>query len=419
MKHIKLLFNRLRSSKDGKTVLANFGYLSLLQIANYVFPLITLPYLARVLGVNAFGMLAIGTSVIAYFQTLIDYGFNFSTVKEIARHKNDYAFIEKIVAETMGARILFLIASYLIIGLCILYIPFFKENQVIILMTSTMLIGYTLMADWFFQAIEDMKFITIASVMSNLITTILVFVVIKKQDDYILQPLLLTIGMTISSIMCWCIMIRKYRIHIFIPSIRLIINRIKDGFNMFVSIFLPTIYTNLNVLLLGAYNGVSATGIYSGGVKFTSLAYRVTTLFSRVFYPFLARRMDKHNLYAKISIFIGFIISLFFLLCANPIVIIFLGEEFAETVEVLRIVALTPLAISIFNVYGTNYLAIKGYDRILKNIVVLTTVIGIIGGIFGAMYFSFFGVALCSLITQSVRAILAFYYVKKIKNNER
>ena len=179
------------------------------------------------------------------------------------------------------------------------------------------------------------------------------------------------------------------------------------------------LYTNLNVLLLGAYNGVSATGIYSGGVKFTSLAYRVTTLFSRVFYPFLARRMDKHNLYAKISIFIGFIISLFFLLCANPIVNIFLGEEFAETAAVLRIVALTPLAISIFNVYGTNYLAIKGYDRILKNIVVVTTVIGIIGGIFGAIYFSFFGVALCSLITQSVRAILAFYYVKKIKNDER
>ena len=104
---------------------------------------------------------------------------------------------------------------------------------------------------------------------------------------------------------------------------------------MFVSIFLPTIYTNLNVLLLGAYNGSIATGIYSGGVRFTSLAYRVTTLFSRVFYPFLARRMDKHSLYARLSIIIGLLISIFFFICADPLVRIFLGEEFLDTITVL------------------------------------------------------------------------------------
>lgn len=415
MSKIKNLFTRLHSSNDGKKVIANFGYLSILQLVNYIFPFITLPYLARVLGVNAFGLLAIGTSVIAYFQTLIDYGFNFSTVKDIARHKQEKELVNKIVIETMGARLLLLVISFVIIFLAIWLIPFFRENAAIILSTATMLVGYTLMADWFFQAVEDMKYITIVSVLSNTIFTILVFVVIKKPADYLLQPLLITAGTTVSSILCWYIILRKYKLQLFLPSINSIIARIKEGFNMFVSIFLPTIYTNLNVLLLGAYNGSIATGIYSGGVRFTSLAYRVTTLFSRVFYPFLARRMDKHSLYARLSIIIGLLISIFFFICADPLVRIFLGEEFLDTITVLRIVSFTPLAISIFNVYGTNYLSIQGYDNVLRNIVIITTAVGIVVGIWGAVYFSFIGVALCSLVTQSLRALLAYLYVIKIR----
>ena len=115
----------------------NLSYLSLLQVANYIFPLITLPYLARVVGVDAFGLLAVGTSVIAYFQTLIDYGFNYTTVKEIARNKNDKPLINMIVMETMLARIILLVLSFTLIFLGIAFVPYLYENRIIILSTST------------------------------------------------------------------------------------------------------------------------------------------------------------------------------------------------------------------------------------------------------------------------------------------
>ncbi|UVV60953.1 oligosaccharide flippase family protein [Bacteroides thetaiotaomicron] len=300
----------------------NLSYLSLLQVANYIFPLITLPYLARVVGVDAFGLLAVGTSVIAYFQTLIDYGFNYTTVKEIARNKNDKPLINMIVMETMLARIILLVLSFTLIFLGIAFVPYLYENRIIILSTSTILVGYAFMLDWYFQAIEDMKFITLVNLVSNLVFTLSVFIFIHSPKDYFIQPLLTSAGTLVASFLCWIIIFRKYGLNLSIPSFYLAMARIKKGFNMFISLFLPTIYTNLNVLLLGAYNGTCATGIYSGS-KFTGIAYRITMLFSRVFYPFLSRRMDKHSVYAIVSILIGFLISIFFFFGSDLLVQLF------------------------------------------------------------------------------------------------
>ena len=251
------------------------------------------------------------------------------------------------------------------------------------------------MLDWYFQAIEDMKFITLVNLVSNLVFTLSVFIFIHSPKDYFIQPLLTSAGTLVASFLCWIIIFRKYGLNLSIPSFYLAMARIKKGFNMFISLFLPTIYTNLNVLLLGAYNGTCATGIYSGGAKFTGIAYRITMLFSRVFYPFLSRRMDKHSVYAIVSILIGFLISIFFFFGSDLLVQLFLGDAFSETITVLRIVSFTPLAISIFNVYGTNYLAIKCKDSILRNIVIGTTILGLFFGVFGAIYYSYIGVAVC------------------------
>ena len=80
---------QLVESKDGKTVFANFGYLSLLQIAGYVFPLITMPYLARVIGTEGFGKIAFASAVVVWFQTVADWGFNLTATRDVAQHRDD------------------------------------------------------------------------------------------------------------------------------------------------------------------------------------------------------------------------------------------------------------------------------------------------------------------------------------------
>ena len=77
-------FNQARKGKAGRTLLSNFASLTVLQVAGYVFPLITLPYLARVIGVENFGRIAFASSVIVWFQTFVDWGFNYSATREVA-----------------------------------------------------------------------------------------------------------------------------------------------------------------------------------------------------------------------------------------------------------------------------------------------------------------------------------------------
>lgn len=92
---------RVKNSKESKNLIQNFFALSILQIAGYVFPLITLPYLARVIGVEKFGEIAFATAVIVYMQAIVDYGFAFSAVRDIARCRADRQAISVIYSRVM------------------------------------------------------------------------------------------------------------------------------------------------------------------------------------------------------------------------------------------------------------------------------------------------------------------------------
>ena len=115
--------NRLAKSKDGKVLLKNFSYLSILEMTIHLFPLITTPYLARVLSVEGFGVLAIGTAVIAYFQSLTNYGFVYTSVRDAARCRDDVGAFSKVVCNTLYAKILLMSISLILIAIGTPYNP--------------------------------------------------------------------------------------------------------------------------------------------------------------------------------------------------------------------------------------------------------------------------------------------------------
>ncbi|MBR5399880.1 MAG: flippase [Bacteroidales bacterium] len=418
MTSIHSVISRFKKSKDGKRLAKNFGYLSLLELASHFFPLITLPYLARTIGTEGFGILAIGASVVHYFQSFTNYGFEYLAVRDLARNRDNVQESSRIVFTTFFSKLFLMLVSIAIVAVLIWLVPFFSRYSVVIWCTFLLLPGHALTTDWVFQAYEEMQFITIRSLFSKLFFTLMVFVVIRSKDDYLWQPVLNAIGFLIPAIWGLIVLVRRYHLKLMVPSLNTVWGEMKRGFNMFITVFLPTIYTNLNVLILGAYNSNYATGIYNGGSKFTGLAFSFFKLISRTVYPFFARRMDKHKFYVRFSLAVAILISLFFFFLARPIVAIFLGPEFKETVKVLRIVAFTPIAMSLMNSYGVNYLVLKGRERLMSRIILCVTVFGVIIGIIGAIRYSFIGVAVASLVTQMLRALLITYYARRIDKEE-
>ena len=181
---------KISQSKDGKILAENFFSLFTLNLLGYIFPLITLPYLARVIGVDKFGELAFALSIVIYFQTFVDFGFNYTGVRDIARIRNDKNKVSRIFSTIMVTKIGFMLISFVLLLLCINLFPLFYENRLILLLTFLYIPGHILFPDWFFQAMEEMKYITLLNLLAKLLFTGLVFVFIKEKSDYIFQPIL-------------------------------------------------------------------------------------------------------------------------------------------------------------------------------------------------------------------------------------
>lgn len=104
MKRISEIKKQINKSKDGKTVFANFGYLSLLQVAGYVFPLISMPYLARVIGADGFGKIAFASAIVVWIQTISDWGFNLTATRDVAQNRDNKELVSRIFSNVLWAR---------------------------------------------------------------------------------------------------------------------------------------------------------------------------------------------------------------------------------------------------------------------------------------------------------------------------
>lgn len=408
--------HKLRQSKEAKVLTGNFISLSALKLVGYVFPLITLPYLARVIGVEKFGEIAFAAAIIIYFQTIVDFGFNYTAVRDIARCRDDLSSVSRIFSSIMFCRVILMLISFAIMMLCIYIIPSFYENRIILLLTFLYIPGYLLVPEWFFQAMEQMNYITLMNLLSKSLFTILVFIIIKEKNDYLYQPVLTALGYFVSGIISVALIIRKFKIKFIIPSFREILITIKGSWNMFISLFLPNLYTNFSVILLRSYGGVVATGLYSSGYKFIDLVDQLSMVLSRTFYPYLARRLDKHAMYVKISGAISVLASLFLFFGADLLTKIFYTNEFAESAIVVKIMAICPFFLFLMNTYGPNYLVLVNKENILRNIILFCSLGGFILSWIIVTNYSYKGVAITIAFVWSIRGFLTWFYANKYKS---
>ena len=112
---------------ESRTLISNFLSLSLLQIAGYIFPLLTVPYLANVIGVNRYGEIAFAMAIMVYFQTLVDYGFVFSAVRDIARNRDNMNKVTEIYSKVMWARLFLVLLAFILLLSLIILVPKFME----------------------------------------------------------------------------------------------------------------------------------------------------------------------------------------------------------------------------------------------------------------------------------------------------
>lgn len=415
MKRISEIKKQINKSKDGKTVFANFGYLSLLQVAGYVFPLISMPYLARVIGADGFGKIAFASAIVVWIQTISDWGFNLTATRDVAQNRDGKELVSRIISNVLWARSILTLLSGIILLAVVLLVPYLRENADIILVTFLLVPGYILFPEWFFQAIEKMKYTTFFNLFLKLVFTVAVFVFIHKREDYLIQPLLTTIGYLLCGFGALYLIFKKWGYTLYKPQWSEIFKTIRNSTDVFINNLMPNLYNSFSVMLLGFFGGSTANGIYDGGNRFPVIFYQFQSVLSRAFYPFLSRRPDKHSFYAKLNI-VSALIGAVFLILLSPLVIkIMLGDEFEKSVVVMQILSFSVVFLAMDYTYGTNFLIINHKEKPLRNLTFVSSIIGMSVAIPLVYYFSYMGAAITVLLCRGMLGVGSYILAQKYR----
>ncbi|MCH8032322.1 MAG: flippase [Bacteroidetes bacterium] len=409
--------------KPYQRLIQNFTSLSILQIANYLFPLIVLPYVVRILGPAKYGLINFAAAFIAYFNLISDYGFSLSGTKEISIIRDDKEKLSKTFSTIITIKLLLSIVSFLIFIVIVYVIPFFKNNWEVYVLSYGFVIGGVLFPGWFYQGMEQMKYITIIQVVIRSIVTALIFILIKKEDDYLLLVLLNSTAQIMIGLFGIVISLVKFKIKFRLPSFEEIKIQLKSGWNIFQSMIAINIYTTSNTFILGLFASETVVGYYAAADKIRMAFQGIQSVLSQTVFPYVNNLVkesyEKYILFIKrlmkLEFVIGFSVSLFLFIFSYQITDLLLGEKFAESGDLLRIISILPLLGSLNNVFGIQIMLPLGYDKAFNNVISYSALLHIIMLIILVPKYLAIGTTVSAVITEFIVTIFIIWFVRKNK----
>lgn len=414
------MFN-LKGETQSKLI-KNFSSLTVLQISNYLFPLITVPYLVRVLGVENYGLANFVIAFTAYFITFSDYGFNLSATREAALNKNNNNELSVIFNSVLLIKLILFVSGFLLFSAIIFSFELFSKNYILYIIAFGSVLGNVLFPSWFFQGIERMNLISIFSIIVKILFVISIFLFVKSFNDVDLYLIINSVSSLILGLITIFYVYTKLNIKFLIPSKNNLLYQLKEGYHIFLSTLSINLYTTSNTFLLGLLTGNQAVGIFSGANKIREAYQGLLGNFGRTFYPHIAEQFKENRSkafsqikkYSAIVVGLSMVSGLLLFIFTPQIIRIVLGPDFSEAVSVFQILAFVPATIMISNIAGIQIMLNLGYKKEFNRIIFSAALLNIILMFVLVPSLSYNGAALSILITEIfVSTLMALFIFKK------
>lgn len=412
---------KINQNKELKTVKSNFLSLSVLQILNMFLPLLILPFLVRKLGLENFGLLIFSQVFIAYFNLIIDYGFNISATREISTHKDDKEYVSKVFFSVFFIKIFLLLISTILITIIIFSFELFKENYLLHYISFSMIIGQMLFPVWYFQGIENMKMIAILNVIIKAIYTIMIFLFISSSED-----LLYVAGFNSASFILVGI-IAFFMASKNLNFVSLDYNYIKSFFKesttIFVSNFFSSMYSISNSFLLGIFTNNTLVGIYGSFEKIiTALKSLYFPLYQALF-PYVSRQEDKKAIIKKLFLPMGLsgfmMMIIFYSFSEFFINLLYSNEELIKNINYFEYMTIIPLLASINMLFNFLYLnSMKMYKERMYTMIIAGIINFVIVIILLSLNFEILSVVISYIVTETILITLGYKFFRTIKNDK-
>ncbi|WP_240919958.1 flippase [Paraglaciecola sp. 20A4] len=408
-----------------RRILKNVASLFSIKVAGYLVPLISLPYLVRVLEPTGYGYLGYCLAINQYFILIVSYGFDLSATQKISKVRDERLKVSRIFWNVLGIRF---VASLIGLGiLCIAtaLIHSIDSLSLILFCCYTSVFGAALFPQWLFQGKEQLGLISAARIIFQIISLPLLLIFVNEPKDVWRAGLIQSLPALLISFVAFYIVVKRKWIIWVAPDMRSMWKELKDGWHIFISTAAISLYTSSVAVFLGALSGPVSVGYFVAANKLIQAANGIYTPISHAYYPRISFELTKNNVEGlrlitqliKILSFITFCIGVGLFIFAEPVIGLLFGAEYVNSVLLVKIMSVLPILTSLSNIFGVQTLLTFGFKAEFSRVLIFS------GGfslflIWPLIYlFNEIGASLSVVFTELLVTILMFVVVLRKKIN--
>lgn len=400
----------------------NVIYSSILTTANYLFPLLTYPYVSRVLGVDNIGICNFVDSIINYFILFSVLGLNTIAIREIAKNKDNKAELSSTFSSIIFLNTITTGIALLVLIVSIFLVPDLNCHKELMFMGAFKLIFNYLLIEWLYKGLEDFRYITIRSVIIRTLYVASVFIFVRDSSDYVIYYLLSVLTIVINAIINLGYSRKLVSITFRNINIRtLLVPFFTLGFYQILTSF----HTTFNVVYLGFVSGTTEVGFFTTATKIHALILSMFTAFTGVMLPRMSalskaeNRTEFLNLIGKsINVLLLFSIPVFFivLIYAPDIISIISGSGYENAVPCLRIISPLVFIIGYEQILIIQVLLAKNNDRAVLINSAVSAIITILMNVIIVPELGAQGSSVIWLLSELTVLLMAQYFVHRYEN---
>jgi polysaccharide transporter, PST family len=383
------------------------------QIAGYILPLITIPYLARVLGVAGWGLVAFAQAFGSFAVLAAEYGFALSATREVARHREDREKVAGIFAGVLGAKGLIAAASLLLAVLIRPWVPILSEHPALLWAGMFWALSQALNVMWFFQGYERLRLVAALDISAKALATGAIFVLVKRPGDGWLVLATQGCGFLVSFAVGLGLAYRELPFRF--PTWSSVWEALRMGWTMFLFRASVSLYSVGNAFILGLFVSPQLVGYFAGAEKISKAFLGLFTPISQTLYPrqsyLLHHDRDRAARLARVAAIImvagGAAVGALVFVLAPLLVQVILGKAFVPAVPVLRVLSLLLPLIGMNTAVGTQWMLPLGLDRTFTTTILLAGLINLVLASVLASSYAGLGMA-CAIVSAEIYIGVSF-----------
>ena len=387
-----------------------------------LFPLITFPYICRVIEADGIGQINFFQSIISYISLFTCLGIPMYAIREIARDRSDVVQMNRTAMEILLLHSMLTLVGYAIVAILCLTVPQIQVNIPLFLILSLTIFFMAIGCEWFYQGIEDFKYITIRGLIIKTVSVVLLFIFVKSKTDLLYYGCYTVFGVLGGNIFNF-FRLRKYihRENIIFSELH-IKRHVKPVLKVFSFSVVTSIYLQLNTVLLGFLKNALAVGYFAAATKVMQMLLTMSACLGSVMMPrashlIAENREDEFNRLIQksydftLAIALPMTIGLIF--CAPSLITALCGVKFEHSILPSQIIAPIILMVAISNVFGIQVLFPKGKINVVTLCCGIGAVADLILNLCLIPFFSYIGTSIAYLGAEVATTVSMYFIGRK------